>query len=229
MPEARCTAVYGGKKIELGPGTTLRVVRWNHRGDSIQNAEQHNPVELSSGPRIDAISGGLRLGVAEAFPNGGGNRAYLSTVDRPRGRFSWFVQDSVSPVDLPVAIILDGKDYGAPLENLKAAMRDAGIDRIDLWIGTGGTAVARPLVRALRPKASMPAHRDDFFAPFERSVTTPYSSPELGAFLAAARVKLITPQQLMDKWGLEADGIAREPDDAVQDTLGFAGPAREAR
>jgi len=229
LPEARCTAVYGGEKIGLGPGTTLRVVRWNHSGDSTQNPEQHNPVELCSVPHVDAASGGLRLGVAEDFPNGGGNRAYLFAVDGPRGRFSWFLQDSASAVDLHVPIILDRKDYGAPLENLKTAMHDAGLDHVDLWIGTGGTAVARLLVPVLRPKAYMPVHWDDFFAPFERGVTRPYSDPELQAFLAAAGVQLIVPQQIMDKWRLDPDGIVPEPNDAVKSTLGFSGPAREAR
>ena len=35
-------------------------------------------------------------------------------------------------------IVLDGTDYGAPSENLKAAMKDAGLDSVDLGIGTGG-------------------------------------------------------------------------------------------
>ena len=34
LPEERCRAVYGGENIDLGAGMTLRVVRWNHSGDS---------------------------------------------------------------------------------------------------------------------------------------------------------------------------------------------------
>jgi len=226
LPEARCTAVYGGEKIGLGPGTTLRVVRWNHSGDSTQNPEQHNPVELCGVPHPDGVTGGLHAGVAEDFPNGGGNRAYLFTVDGPRGRFSWFFQDSASPVDLHVPIILDGKDYGAPLENLKAAMRDAGIDHVDLWIGTGGAAVARLLAPVLRPNAYMPVHWDDFFAAFERGVTVPYADPELESFLAEARITLIKPEQTMDKWRLGSDGIAPERNDDVKSALGFGRDAR---
>ena len=86
----------------LSEGVTMRVVRWNHSGDPSVNPEQHNPVELTAVPVRDAVSGGLRAGVAEDFPNGGGNRAYLFTVDGPDGQFSWFFSNSASAVDLPV-------------------------------------------------------------------------------------------------------------------------------
>src|SRR5262249_21466154 len=86
IPASRCRAVEGGEKIAVAEGVTMRVVRWNHSGDSSQNPEQHDPVELESVPRIDAQTGGLRAGVAEDFPNGGGTRAFLFTVDGAQGR-----------------------------------------------------------------------------------------------------------------------------------------------
>ena len=92
----------------------MRVVRWNHSGDPAVNPEQHNPVELNAVPVRDPATGGLRAGVAEDFPNGGGNRAYLFIVDGPDGRFSWFFNNSASAVDLHVPIVVDGVDYGAP-------------------------------------------------------------------------------------------------------------------
>jgi hypothetical protein len=61
-------------------------------------------------------------GVAEAFPNGGGNRGYLFVVDGPNGRFAWFFQNSVSLSDIAKAIVVGGVDYGAPIDNLKAAL-----------------------------------------------------------------------------------------------------------
>ena len=100
--------VNGGEAIRLGEGVTMRVVRWNHSGDPQKNPEQHNPVELRAVPRPDPKTGGLRGGVAEDFPNGGGNRAYLFVVDGPEGRFSWFWQNSASAVDLHVPIVVDG-------------------------------------------------------------------------------------------------------------------------
>jgi hypothetical protein len=220
VAEAGCQPVYGGEKIETAEGVTVHVIRWNHSGD-INNPEQHNPAELCSVPEPDPETAGLRAGVAEDFPNGGGNRAYLFTVNSPRGRFSWFYQNSASPADLHVSIILDGTDYGAPLENLKAAMRDAGIDGVDLWIGTGGVAIAKLVAPVVKPKAYIPVHWDDFFAPFEQGVIQPYSDPELEAFLAAAGIKLLKPEQYMDKWRLDADGISAVPNTEIKRMLGF--------
>lgn len=65
----------GGERIDVTAGVWMRVVRWNHSGDSAVNPEQHNPVELDAVPAVDPVSGGLHAGVADAFPNGGGNRA----------------------------------------------------------------------------------------------------------------------------------------------------------
>jgi L-ascorbate metabolism protein UlaG (beta-lactamase superfamily) len=118
IPADRCTAVSGGETIPLANGVTLRVVRWNHSGDPGTNPEQHNPVELDATPRLDPKEGGLHAGVAEDFPNGGGNRAFLFVVDGPAGRFSWFYQNSASAVDLHVPIVVGGMDYGATIENL---------------------------------------------------------------------------------------------------------------
>jgi len=120
---------------------------------------------------------------------------------------------------------MDGTDYGAPLENLKAAMRDAGLDQVDLWIGTGGIAIARLLTPLLKPKAYLPVHWDDFFAPFENGVTTPYSDPELEAYLRQEKIKLIKPHQYMDKWRLDATGITPEPNERVKRALGFSDAA----
>jgi L-ascorbate metabolism protein UlaG (beta-lactamase superfamily) len=220
IPEQSCQSVFGGEKLQTSEGITVHVVRWNHSGD-INNPEQHNPTELCHVPKPDAQTGGLRAGVAEDFPNGGGNRAYLFTVDGPRGRFSWFYQNSASPADLHVSIILDGTDYGAPLENLKSAMRDAGLQHVDLWIGTGGVAVAKLLAPVLKPKAYIPVHWDDFFAPFEEGVTRPFSDPELATFLAGANIRLLAPEQYMDKWRLDADGIRPVPNLEIKRMLGF--------
>ncbi len=225
IPVERCQALYGGETIELSPGVTVRVVRWNHSGD-LNNPEQHNPVELCNQPQLDAESGGLHAGVAEDFPNGGGNRAYLFTVDGPQGRYSWFYQNSASPADLNVSIIVEGTDYGAPLENLKTAMREAELDHVDLWIGTGGLAVAQLVAPVVKPRAYLPVHWDDFFAPFEAGVTKPFADPALEKFLAEGKIKLIRPEQYMDRWRLDVNGIASEPNDDAQRALGFAKSAR---
>src|SRR5262249_56130660 len=105
--------------------------------------EEREAGELGK-PRVPGPgSGGLRGGVAEDFPNGGGVRGYLFTIDGPQGQFSWFFQNSASAVDFSVPIVVNGMNYGSPIENLKTAMKDAGLGSVGLWIGTGGRALAR--------------------------------------------------------------------------------------
>lgn len=217
----RCTALYGGERIALTDAVTMYVVRWNHSGDPAKNPEQHNAVELNEPPRPDPSNGGLRAGVAEDFPNGGGNRAYLFVVEGVEGRFSWFFHDSASPVDLHVPIVIDGKDYGAPLQNLKQAMRDAGLNQVDLWIGTGSKPIAELVVPVVRPKAHIPVHWDNFWSPFLTGVTQPFSDNALEEYLAAQNVELINPQQYMDKWRLDVRGTKSIPNESIQRTLGF--------
>jgi hypothetical protein len=221
IPADRCRTIDGGEVIPLADGITMRVVRWNHSGDPAVNPEQHNPVELSRVPVPDPATGGLRAGVAEDFPNGGGNRAYLFTVDGPEGQFSWFFNNSASPVDLHVPIVVGGVDYGAPLDNLKAAMSAAKLTSVDLWIGSSAVAVAKVVVPLLRPKAFMPVHWDGLFGAFEAGVPKPYADSAVEAFLSASDVNLVKPAQYMDKWRLDRKGIRPIANAAVKKTLGF--------
>ena len=221
IPRDRCTVVNGGEKIVLADGVTMWVVRWNHSGDPAVNPEQHNPVELNSVPRLDPVTGGLRAGVAEDFPNGGGNRAYLFVVDGPQGRFSWFFQNSASPVDLATPIVVDGVSYGVPIENLKAAMSAAKLTSVNLWIGTGGVAVSQMVVPVIRPKAFLPVHWDGLWGAFEAGVAKPYSDPATEAFLASAGTELLRPAQYMDKWQLDRRGVHPVDNSAVKKALGF--------
>ncbi len=221
VPAERCTAVNGGERVELAEGVTMRVVRWNHSGSPSTNPEQHNAVELPGPPRLDPATGGLRAGVAEDFPNGGGVRGFLFTVDGPDGHFSWFYQNSASAVDLTVPIVVDGVDYGAPVENLKAALRDAGLESVDLWIGTGGSAVAKLVLPVLKPKAYLPVHWDSYFTPFLSGVQRPFVDAGLEALLSTSGVKLIKPEQYMDKWRLDRSGIRLLPNASIKRALGF--------
>jgi hypothetical protein len=222
VPASRCTAVQGGERIELADGVTMRVVRWNHSGDPAVNPEQHNPSELSAVPRRDPSTGGLRPGLAEDFPNGGGGRAYLFTMNTPEGRLSWFFQNSASPVDLHLPIVLDGVSYGAPIDNLRAAMRDAGLTSVDLWIGTGGVPVATLLLPVLAPKAFLPVHWDGLFSPFLSGVPAPYADTALAAKLSAAGVRLVQPKQYMDRWRLDRTGVRPLANDEAKRALGFS-------
>ena len=221
IPAQRCSAVYGGESIVLAKGVVMRIIRWNHSGNNASNPEQHNPVELTAVPRIDKTTGGLHAGVAEDFPNGGGSRAFLFTVDGPKGRFSWFYQGSASDSDLETPVIVGGTDYGAPLENLRVAMLDAVLDSFDLWIGTGGAAIARLVLPVIHPKAYLPVHWDGLWGDFEAGVPMPYADTDLEQMLGRAGVKLVRPQQYMDKWRLDRSGIRSIPNGAVKRALGF--------
>ena len=220
IPANRCQAVDGGERIVLGEGLSMRVVRWNHSGSSTTNPEQHDPVELDAPPKIDD-SGGMRGGVAEDFPNGGGNRAFLFVLDAPGGTITWFFQDSASADDLEKPIIIGGKNFGAPLENLKAALKAEGLTSVDLWIGTGGAEIAQLVVPVLKPKAYLPVHWDGLFGAFDADIPRPYADARLEALLARENVKLVKPGHYMDKWRLDPSGVREIPNNAVKRSLGF--------
>ena len=221
IPIERCTGVDGGEKIDLAEGVSMWIVRWNHSGDATANPEQHNPVELRSIPIVDLATGGLRAGVAEDFPNGGGSRGFLFVVDGAEGRFSWFYQNSASAADLHLPVVVNGRDFGAPLDNLKKAMKDAGLESVDLWIGTGGAPVAQLVLPILKPRAYLPVHWDGLWGAFEAGIPRAYSDPPLEALLTMSRVSLVRPAQYMDKWRLDREGIRVVENDAVKKALGF--------
>lgn len=221
VPADRCRAVDGGEAIALADGVTMRVIRWNHSGDPRTNPEQHDAIELETAPVPDPQSGGLRAGVAEDFPNGGGNRAYLFVVDGPSGRLSWFFNNSASAVDLETPIVVAGRNHGAPLANLEAAMRAAKLDAVDLWIGAGGTPIASKVVPVIKPRYFLPVHWDGLWGAFAAGVPAPYRDPALEAFLEKAGVRLVRPVQYMDKWRLSRDGVQAVANPGVKKALGF--------
>jgi hypothetical protein len=82
---------------------------------------------------------------------------------------------------LNVPIVIGGVDYGAPIENLKVAMKDAGVESVDLWIGLGGRAIAELVVPVLKPRTYLPVHWDGLYNAFDKGVPRAYSDPGLGA------------------------------------------------
>ena len=217
---AHCKVVNGGEKIDLGHGVTVRIVRFNHSGDA-SNPIQHFARELYDPPVPDA-TGGLRAGVGEDYPNGGGGRAYLFTVDRPGQKLSFFVQTSASAFDLDKDIHVDGVNYGAPLANLAAAMKDAGLHSVDLWIGTGGASVAKLIVPVIRPKFYLPSHWDGLFNPFWPGMPFPYKDDPLRTYLDAEKIALMPQQQYFDSYRVDARGVTTNPNSEVKKKLGFA-------
>jgi hypothetical protein len=222
VPASRCTAVQGGEALSLGQGVTVRVVRWNHSGDHAVNPQQHDPTELADVPKRDPANGGLRPGLAEDFPNGGGSRAFLFTIATRDGPLTIFFSNTGSPVDLDQPIVVDGTSYGAPIENLRAALRDAGLTSVDLWIASGGAPLARLVLPVLNPKAYLPVHWDDFFAPLEAGVTTPYADPALESMLERGGITLVRPAQYLDRWQLDRSGVHPVANDSQKRMLGIS-------
>jgi hypothetical protein len=216
----QCRSVSGGEKISLGDGIVMRVVRFNHSGDA-SNPIQHFARELYRPPVPDAATGGYRAGVGEDYPNGGGNRAFLFTVDRPEGHLAFFVNNSASAFDLDKDIVVDGVSYGSPLNNLAAAMKDAGITQVDAWIGTGGKPVAELIVPVIHPKTYVPSHWDGLFNSFWAGMPYPFKDDPLKGYLAEQKVVLVQPAQYFDKYVLTAKGVTPETNHAVKEKLGF--------
>jgi hypothetical protein len=217
---AQCRSVSGGEKIALGDGITMRVVRWNHSGDA-SNPVQHFARELYRPPVPDAATGGYRAGVGEDYPNGGGNRAFLFTVDSAEGQLSFFVNNSASAFDLDKDIAVDGVSFGSPLGNLAAAMKDAGLTQVDAWIGTGGLPVAELVAPVIRPKAYLPSHWDGLFNPFWAGIPYPFKDDALRGYLAAQKIAFVPETQYFDKFVLSRSGVSVDTNHAVKNKLGF--------
>ncbi len=147
-----------------------------------------------------------------------------SSSTAPPARFSWFFQNSASAVDLTSHIVVGGHDYGAPLENLRAALADARLSSVDLWIGTGGLPIAQLVLPVLKPKAYLPVHWDGLWGAFSAGAPNPFSDPALEQFLAASSVTLVRPSQYMDKWRLDPTGVRPVPNAAIKQALGFPDP-----
>ena len=213
----RCTEILGGEKLTLSPGVTMRVIRWNHSGDSTTNPEQHNPVELAAVPVPDLVTGGLHAGVAEDFPNGGGGRAFLFTVDGADGPYSWFFLNSAGT---PTSTCPSSWMASTTALRSRISRRDGrcGVTSVDLWVGAGGDPVAQLVLPVLNPKAYLPVHWDNFYAAFG-SPSGKYSDRTLAATLTARGVNLITPTQAMDKWRLDRTGVHAIANTAVKQAL----------
>ena len=220
VPEAQCTPVYGGETFKLNEFVTMRVVRWNHSGTHELNPEQHDPIELQAIPKPDA-NGNLRGGVAEDFPNGGGNRGYLFTVSTTSGPLKFFVTNSGAPQDLVTDNITDGINYGKPIDSLARAMTEAGLTGVDLWIGAGGQPVASLTVPVLKPKVFVPNHLSSFYTPFSQGSTGPFNDATLTSYLAANSIGLVAPKQYFDAYVLDSAGFRAADNAAMKQVYGF--------
>src|SRR5205085_9540550 len=97
----------------------------------------------------------------------------------------------------------------------------AGLQSVDLWIGSGGRAIAELVVPVLKPKVYLPVHWDGLYGAFEQGVPRAYSDPSLEQFLQASGIVLMLPTQYMDKWRLDRSGIRPVDNTRVKKALGF--------
>jgi L-ascorbate metabolism protein UlaG (beta-lactamase superfamily) len=236
-PQSQCVVVSGswvnghtGERIQLADGVTMRVVRFNHSGNA-SNPRQHFAKELSGPPTpAPGTVNGFHAGVAEDFPNGGGGRAFLFTIDNPGGKISFFVNNSASAFDLDHLnpggvvgdIIINGENFGSPLDNLRGALKDAGLSGVDVWIGTGGRAVAQLVVPVLHPKVYIPNHWDGLFNSFEGGMPFPFKDDLLSAYLASQGIQLMPQSQYFDTYRLDAKGVTMTPNHSVKQKLGYS-------
>lgn len=202
IPAAKCTALYGGEKVELNKHVTMRVVRWVH---SIGCGQLQN-------------GGGI-----ETF-------GYLFTAKAQGKTLTWYVTDSgAGGRDLTTdQIDADGVNRGAPLTNLANAVRDADVEGFEVWQGGPESRVvnqARTVVPAFNVKYFMPHHygaRGGFN--ILNGLHYPYvedEMPELKKLLAGAGVPQIYSTNYFDAYVYDKDGVKPVDNAAVKLAMGL--------
>jgi hypothetical protein len=120
-------------------------------------------------------------------------------------------------------------NYGSPLHNLAAAMKDAGLTQVDAWVGTGGKPVADLVVPVIHPKTYIPNHWDGLFNSFWKGMPYPYKDEPLQSYLQAQKINLVAPKQYFDKFILTKGGVQTDSNMEVKRKLGFAGEQKFSR
>ena len=248
IPASQCTAVEGGEEIPLGPGISVRVVRWNHSGDvtTTDGRLLHAPLELLEPLTLDSpgFKPGLKPGILQDFPNGGGARAYLFSAETTTGLVSWFYSNTGNaitfrdPVHIQPAFFADLSlplnnlsiaEHATPArEHLQTALTKAELDQVDLWLGFSDRPLAEAVHHVLKPKAHIPHHWDGLFTPFFDGVPYAYAdfpmTVGVAEFWQEQQVKFLPPQQYMDQYVLTTGGVEAVENSAIQQQLGFEGP-----
>ena len=222
VPANQCTMVKGGEKFDLGSGLTARAIRINHSGNPNTQPDLHDPLELAAVPVPDAASGGLRPGILEDFPNGGGGVAFLVTFGDTNKPLSFFYADTGSEFTFDKPVIVDGENLGTPPNNIAAAMRDAGLDSVDAAVEGGGAPLAKLIAPIVKERAFIPNHWDGLYAPFFGGMPNEWSNPELEALMANEGIGLFPPCQYMEKWQIDSTGVSIVPNAQMKQRLGFS-------
>lgn len=77
-------------------------------------------------------------------------------------------------------------------------MRGAGLEAVDLWIGSGASAIAPLVLPVLSPKYFIPVHWDGLYSPFLKGV--PRRTPESTAGRTTARGRRDVVDTFCNTW-----------------------------
>jgi L-ascorbate metabolism protein UlaG (beta-lactamase superfamily) len=246
----RCTEVNGGEvlTLEKSRDTTIKVyvIHSDHSGDA--TSILHVPRELGVKPQVRPpnTEGGLHVGVLEDMPNGGGTRVYLITVKEPRRpAMSIAIETSGSSTDFeaPIAVRTcigvaptpacdvdePGAIYPSPADSFRSAMRAAGLQSIDLFIGfaTGSPAPTDLSLKEqefaiLHPRFFIPTHLGGLNQPIAGGLDVPFQpSNAFLALLQSYGTTLLAPQQFLDAFELDSRGLRAVDNQRAKRRLGL--------
>lgn len=225
IPAAQCVGLKGGEVIQLNEFAAVRAVRWVHSVD------------------CDEFSNGT--GGPETF-------GFLFTMRTRTGKvLSWFSSDSgAGGPDLTTPRVVTTVEngvtktttYGSPIDNLGAALKDAGLSTFEVWQGGPESRMvyqARTVVPKYGVKVFMPHHLNSRAASgqsfsLEYGMHYPYSlddQPKLRDFLVSVNVPQIYPTNYFDAWTYGDDGVKQISNTAMKATYGLPatgpGPGRQ--
>ena len=113
----------------------------------------------------------------------------------------------------------------APQENLRAAMKEARLDQVEVWIGYSDRSLAEVVGKILRPKVHIPHHWDGLFSSFFIGAPYPYTlvagSDGVAAVLKTQSIALLPPQQYMDAYQLTVQGVTLIANEEIKRKLGL--------
>ena len=202
-PESQCTTINGGETFKMNDFVTVRVVRWLHSltcdqvGTGSEGVETFGFLITTQTPDKDKP-----LTIYASDSGAGGPDLFI-----PR------VVNKGTPEE---------KTYGAPFTNLANAVKDAGVESIDLWQGGPESRVvnqARVLMPAFNIKYFQPHHLgtratmvDGVSVGFslEYGLHFPYlpsEVPKLTAYMESEGVEAQNPLNYFDAWTLNKDSF----------------------
>ncbi len=239
IPKSQCTIVQGGETFDLGGDLSVRVVRWHHSGDisTPLGLLLQTPMELIDVPVPDPKTGGLRPGLLEDGPNGGGSWAYLFTLNHTEHPMTWFWSNSGNANTFKESKIADEaflQEYNITMNNLEIipqeksieeylieAMDAEKLDSIDLWLGYHNSYHVEQVIPIIKPKVFIPQHWGGIWTPFFEGLKSTYSNERLTSILSKEDIEFYAQTQYMDKYRLDIKGITPIPNDTVKKRLGF--------